>query len=76
MGAGASIVGGNPRKPTIYTLMDPSHGHMIVEGRMTAEDEELYWMAARFLIVENMMRVEEDIMIENTDWTTSTIEID
>ena len=40
MGAGAAVFRGNQAKLITYTLMNPRYGHMIVEVRVTAEDED------------------------------------
>ena len=44
MGAGAAVFRGDQAKLIAYTLnrtlMNPRYGHMIVDGRVTAEDED------------------------------------
>ena len=76
MGAGAAVIGGNPRKLTVYTLMDPQHGHMIVEGRMTDDDEELFGLTAGYVVGAGRLITEENHGMEDTDWMPFTIESD
>ena len=68
------IIGGKPRKLTVYTLLDPQHGHLIVEGRMTDDDEETFWLTAGYMVGAGRLITEEDHSMEDIDWMPSTIE--
>ena len=77
MGAGAAVMGGNPRKLIVYTLLDHQFGHMIVEGNMTDEDEETFWLAAGYTVEASSVAPADDEMIgDDTDWQPSQIESD
>ena len=50
---------------TALTAQLTKYGHMIVEGRMTDEDEEIFWLTAGFMIVSNRTSSEDECSMED-----------